>query len=129
MRAANGILSIKGLANNIKQESKNIERILIPINLDYIRMYTGLPIFVDWKHHAFRYDQIIDWKSRVELAQNFFESKTLEKQLNELKKIQDIEYISHILIEKDKLKIDCNDLINHNTYMLISVKDCYDIVF
>ena len=114
------------LANSIKIESKSIERILIPINLDYIRMYSGLPVFVDWKHHAFRYDQLIEWKLRVDLAKNFFGSKSFEEQTTELKKIQDIEYISHILIEKDKLRVDCNDLINHNTYMLVDVKECFD---
>ena len=44
------------LVNEINFNYDTIERILIPINISYIRMNTGLPIFIDWKHHAFKYD-------------------------------------------------------------------------
>jgi len=114
------------VVNEVKKNFNSVERVLVPVNLDYIRMNTGLPIFIDWKHHAFRYDQLIEWKLRIDLTNDFFESNTFEKQLVALKKIQEIEYISHILIKKDKLTIECNDLINHNKYMLINVKDCFD---
>tara|TARA_B100000579_G_scaffold231100_1_gene189361 strand:- start:5505 stop:6983 length:1479 start_codon:yes stop_codon:yes gene_type:complete len=117
------------LANDIKKNFKSIDRLLIPVNLDYIRMNTGLPIFIDWKHHAFRYDQLIEWRLRMDLANNFYGSKTIEEQLINLNKIREIEDISHILITKDKLKINCNDLINHDLFMLINVKDCYDDKF
>ena len=39
---------------------------------------------------------------------------------------QKIEDISHILMRRDKLKIDCDDLINHEKFILVSVKDCYE---
>ena len=39
-------------------------------------MNTGLPIFIDWKHHAFKYDEIIHFfKERLEV----FGSKTFYK--------------------------------------------------
>lgn len=114
------------LVKEIRKNFNSIDRILIPIDLDYIRMNTGLPIFVDWKHHAFRYDQLIEWKLRIDLAKDFFESNTLQGQLVKLKKIQEIEQISHILIKKDKSTIECNDLVNHNVYMLININDCFD---
>ena len=44
-----------------------------------------------------------------------------------LEEIQKIEYISHVLIKRDKLKIDCNDLINHKVFVLVDVNDCYNI--
>ncbi len=113
------------LAKDIKKNFTSIERILVPTHLHYIRMNTGLPIFIDWKHHAFRYDQLIEWNLRVNLADNFYGSETFEDQLASLKKIQEIEYNSHILIKKDRLKVECNDLINHEVFMLINVKECY----
>ena len=113
------------LVKDIKKNFSSIERIIIPINLDYIRMNTGLPIFIDWKHHAFRYDQLIEWSLRVNLVNNFYGSKTYEDQLKSLKKIQEIEYNSHILIKKDKLRVECNDLINHEIFMLVNIKECY----
>ena len=113
------------LVKEIKKNFNSVERLLIPIDLDFIRMNSGLPIFVDWKHHAFRYDQLIEWQLRVDLVNKFYSSKTADKQLINLKKIHEIENISHILIKKDKLKINCDDLIDHDVYMLVSIKNCY----
>ena len=89
-------------------------------------MNSGLPIFIDWKHHAFRYDQIIEWKERVKLADGFFISKSENEKLLKLKKIQDIEFISHILIKKNELKVGCYNLIDHVEFALVSVQDCYE---
>lgn len=113
------------LAYSIKRNSDSIERLLIPVNLSYVRMYSGLPIFVDWKHPAFRYDQIINWKKRLDLAKEFYSVETIDKQLVILRKIQKIENISHILITKNKVFVDCKDLIDHDVFMLINTKDCF----
>lgn len=117
------------LTDSIKMQSNSIERILIPTNLNYVRMYSGLPIFVDWKHHAFKYDQIINWKKRLDLADNFYASGTVEDQIEILKKIQKIENISHIIIKKNKLFVDCNDLIDHDVFMLVNTNDCFKNYF
>lgn len=117
------------LTNSIKKESNSIERILIPVNLDYVRMNSGLPIFVDWKHPAFKYDQIINWKKRLDLANKFYSSENIDDQIEILKKIQRIEIISHIIIEKNKVFVDCEDLIDHDTFMLINIKSCFKIYF
>ena len=114
------------LSEEIKKNFDSIERILIPTNLDYIRMYTGLPIFINWKHHTFRFDQLIKWRKRMNLADEFYSNNNIESQLIKLKEIQKIENISHILINKDKLKIECNDLINHEVFILVDAKACYE---
>ena len=113
------------LSKSIKKNFDKIERILTPTNLDYVRMYSGIPIFIDWKHHAFRLDQLIEWKKRIDLTNKFYGSKNIEDQKTHLKEIQKIEYISHILINKDKLEIDCNNLINHEVFALVNASDCY----
>ena len=114
------------LSKKIKNNFDSIERILIPTNLDYIRMYTGLPIFINWKHHAFRFDQLIEWRQRMDLADEFYSNTNKETQLLKLKEIQKIENISHILISKNKLKIECDDLINHEVFILVDAKACYE---
>ena len=114
------------LSKEIKNNFESIERILIPTNLDYIRMYTGLPIFINWKHHAFRFDQLIEWRQRMDLANEFYSNTNKETQLLKLKEIQKIENISHILISKNKLKIECDDLINHEEFILVDAKACYE---
>ena len=113
------------LSKEIKNNFDSIERILIPTNLDYIRMYTGLPIFINWKHHAFRFDQLIEWRQRMDLANEFYSNTNKETQLLKLKEIQKIENISHILISKNKLKVECDNLINHEEFILVDAKACY----
>jgi len=112
------------LVYDIKKNSDSIERLLIPVNLGHIRMYSGLPVFVDWKHPAFRYDQIINWKKRLDLAKRFYGSSTIDEQIAILREIQKLENISHIIIKKNKVFVDCEDLINHDVFMLINTKDC-----
>ena len=92
-------------------------------------MNSGLPIFVDWKHPAFKYDQIINWKERLDLANKFYSSENIDDQIEILKKIQRIEIISHIIIEKNKVFVDCEDLIDHDIFMLINIKSCFKIYF
>ena len=76
------------LTNEIKKNFDLIDRILTPTDLDYIRMNSGLPVFINWKHHAFRYDQLIEWRKRVDLADNFYQSESFTDQLVNLQKIQ-----------------------------------------
>ena len=89
-------------------------------------MNSGLPIFIDWKHHAFRYDQIIEWKQRLILANEFYTSNSDNEKFKKLKKIQEIEKISHILIKKKELKVSCTNLIDHEEFALVSAQDCYE---
>ncbi len=81
------------LLNKIKENYVYIDRLLIPVSLQDVRMNIGLPIFVDWKHPPFKFNEI--------------------------------ENISHILINKKDLINDCKDLINDTKYSLVSKKDCY----
>ena len=94
------------LVKEINKNYDKIERILIPVNISYIRMNTGLPIFIDWKHHAFKYDEIIIWKKRMNLAQKFYQADKYENQKEILTNINNIENISHILIKKKTLTLN-----------------------
>ena len=114
------------LTDSIKDNYDSIQRLLIPTNLDFIRMYSGIPIFVDWKHPAFRYDQIIVWKKRLDLADNFYKSTSFDQQIERLSNILKIEYISHVIIKKNKNFKNCEDLIDHDEYMLINVRECFN---
>ena len=87
----------------------------------------GLPIFIDWKHHAFKYDEIIIWKKRMDLAQKFYQADRYENQKEIITNINYIENISHILIEKKNFKFGCKNLINHKIYALINAKTCFQL--
>ena len=88
-------------------------------------MNSGIPIFIDWKHHAFKYDEAIEWKQRLSLVNELYSETSHDNQINQLRRIEKIEDISHVLLEKSKLDNKCNNLINHDTFALVSVKECY----
>ena len=115
------------LTKKINNHFNSIDRILIPVRLEYIRMNTGIPIFIDWKHHAFKYDEIIIWKRKMKLAQEFFTSDNFNEQKLILENINKFEKISHILIDKKNLYKKCENLIDDKIYAFINANDCYKL--
>ena len=113
------------LAHKIKNSNEKIERILIPITIEDLRMNIGIPIFIDWKHTPFKYDEVIRWKERIKLANNFYDKQEFIDKKNSLIKIQEIESITHILIDKKFVNFDCENLIDHKKYFLFRVSDCF----
>jgi hypothetical protein len=113
------------LVNKIKSRSDNIDRILIPINIDFIRMNTGIPIFINRKHHAFKMNEIIEWKKRLILAENFYNKKDIVGKKRLLNEIDSIENISHILINKKNIMINCKNLIDDENYLLLEYDSCF----
>ena len=67
------------LINKIKENYVYIDRLLIPVSLEDVRMNIGLPIFVDWKHPPFKFNEIIEWKKQINLASSFLQLKILIK--------------------------------------------------
>ena len=57
------------------------------------------------------------------------EQLRMEKDSQVLKEIQKIENISHIIIKKNELFVDCNDLIDHDVFMLVNINDCFKNYF
>ena len=115
------------LIKKINKNYDSIERILIPVELTYIRMNTGLPIFIDWKHHAFKYSEIIIWKNRINLAEKFFTSNEFEERKLILENINKIEKVSHILIYQKDLYNNCDNLIDDKKFAFIDAKKCYEL--
>lgn len=113
------------LTKKIKDNFILIDRLLIPVDLSNIRMNTGLPIFVDWKHPPFRYDEIIDWNKRMNLAKSFFGTNHFEKKKIILVEINNLEKVSHVLMMKKKLNSNCENLIDDDKYALVSVENCF----
>jgi len=115
------------LTEKININYNSINRLLIPVDLMHIRMNTGLPIFVDWKHHAFKYSEIIIWKQRLDLAQKFYSNQNFDDRKLILNEISLIEKVSHILIKSKNLPDNCKSLIDDKKFALVSAKLCYGL--
>jgi len=113
------------LSKQIKENYSKIDRLLIPVNLMNLRMNTGLPIFIDWKHPPFKYNEIIEWKYRLDIAKAFYNSSDLN-QKKILEEINKIEKISHILFKKEEMPKKCNNLINNENFALVLSRDCFE---
>ena len=78
---------------------------LVPLDFEQFRIKSGRPIFVDWKSHPFKDIEVIEWKRRIEVAEQAFES------LRECKKIDSNEFNVVILDNSSffyKVKPSCN---------------------
>ena len=113
------------LAYQIKNSKEEIERLLVPIRIEDLRMNTGIPIFIDWKHVPLKYDEVIHWNKRIKLANNFYNNQVFSNKRNALIKIIEIENISHILIEQEFVNFDCENFIDDKKYFLFRVSDCF----
>ena len=113
------------LAQKIKDKNDEIDTVLIPITLEDLRMNIGVPIFIDWKHAPFKYNEVIDWNKRIQLARNFYNYENFIDKKKGLEEIQKIEQISHILIDNKNVNFNCKNLINHKQYSLFRVTNCF----
>ena len=113
------------LAQKIKDNHDEIDRVLIPITLEDLRMNIGIPIFIDWKHAPFKYSEVINWNKRIQLARNFYNYEKFIDKKKGLEEIQKIEQISHILIDNKNVNFNCKNLINHKQYSLFRVTNCF----
>jgi hypothetical protein len=58
---------------------------MTPVDFEDFRISTGLPLFVDWKSHPYRDAEVIEWKSRIDIAQAFYNGKDSQTQYSALK--------------------------------------------
>ena len=113
------------LSDEIKKNYKTIDSILVPIDTVSLRLNSGLPIFINHKHHPFKVDEIIQWDLRVNLAKDFYRAKNYNTQKQNLNKILKIEKVSHVLFKKSQFYPECKNLINDTNYVLINISKCY----
>ena len=111
------------------KSSEKIDLLIIPTHLEDIRLNTSVPVFVNWKMHAFKNDEIIKWDKRIKIVNDFYGSKNSDQQLSFLKKINTIQSTTHILFEKGKhntLLINCKIINSNNNYVLYNSNTCED---
>ena len=113
------------LSNKIKEYYHNIDSILVPTDTMSIRLNTGLPIFINYKHHPFRHDEIIDWNIRLNLANDFYNAENFSIQKQVLDKILKLENVSHVIFKKSQTYPKCENFIDDKNYILLDLSSCY----
>ena len=99
---------------------------LKPDIVSQLRLNFSQPLFVDFKTHPSHPKDVIEWKKRIDLADSFFNSKSIEEFNNNLKEILKISKIDFILFSKSHLEIiKCKNKKKFvDNYILVDLKNC-----
>ncbi len=81
-------------------------------NLEEFRLYTGVPILVNFKSHPYKDVEVIEWYKRVLIAQRFYESKD-NKSCDLLKNIAADYGVTHVVFQINHFYTKCDGLEKH----------------
>jgi hypothetical protein len=76
---------------------------------DEFRIYTGVPIFINWKSHPYRDEEVLEWYYRNRLAESFFASEG-QAACAILKDIGSQYRITHVVFDLSRPAPVCPDL-------------------
>ena len=120
--------SIPNMMNFVKQTRQAGNQYLIPFdvvntfdvqteekkeneifNLEQFRLYTGVPIFINYKSHPYKDVEVIEWYKRVLIAKSFYESKD-NKSCERLKDIAVNYGVTHVIFQINHFSTKCDSL-------------------
>ncbi len=73
---------------------------------DDFRLYTGAPIFINWKSHPYKDTDVLEWFSRVERAADFYNALPTEKCARLDGLLADYT-LTHVVIRSKDAPLDC----------------------
>lgn len=95
--------------------AKKTDKQIIPIDLQRFRLYTGAPIFVDFKSIPYRDSDLLEWRQRLDLNQEFYQqirAGKLPDSAGQLRK----HGITHIVVTADMNVPDADNLYADPSY-------------
>ncbi len=98
--------------NFVKQNKAHGQTYLIPTRdnkFDEFRLYTGAPVFINWKSHPYRDFEILEWYRRNQMAKSFYNAEGAEA-CQILLGIENEYRITHVVFDLDRPIPDCPDL-------------------
>lgn len=94
----------------VKENKKPGEVYLIPPLDNYFddfRLYTGAPIFINWKSHPYKDIEVLEWYKRNQLATQFYNANTIEK-CERLRQLADVYHITHVVLKGKEPPLACD---------------------
>ncbi len=99
--------------------------LLIPPSRHDIRLNARVPIFVDWKSHPYKGDEVIEWYARVLLARQFYDASTIEEKRLAIYKIRDKQKLNFILTGLDQPLVSCSPIYEDNEFFIYDARKCF----
>jgi hypothetical protein len=82
------------------------------------RLVTGAPTYIDFKSIPYKDTDVLEWRHRVQVADNFYKSGDC----NILEELSNRGQITHLVIETDMSEVNCQfmeELFADNHYRLM----------
>ena len=97
------------LLDFVQEKKSQGDKILIPPELSFesFRLATGMPIFVDWKTHPYKADEVVAWYDRMHQARGFYAQGRVLSCERLGRFVQDYG-ITHVLVESKRNSLTCD---------------------
>jgi hypothetical protein len=96
----------------VKQTKTPSQVYLIPTRdnkFDEFRLYTGAPVFINWKSHPYRDFEVVEWYNRNQLAEEFYNSDS-PIACSVLQELSSSYQITHVVLNLNQPNPECNIL-------------------
>ncbi|NLG73105.1 MAG: hypothetical protein GX495_13835 [Chloroflexi bacterium] len=77
---------------------------------DDFRLYSGVPIFINWKSHPYRDFEVLEWYKRVQEAQAFYDAEP-DEACQILSGLQQKYGITHVVFKFDRTPPPCEQMV------------------
>lgn len=94
----------------VKESKQPGDLYLIPPTDNYFddfRLYTGAPIFINWKSHPYKDSEVLEWYDRVVTADKFYKSGGADK-CAQLRELVDKYGITHVVFKSKEVPLACD---------------------
>ena len=134
------VFSIRGVSDTAREHYKKANHelykvlasldytngsLLVPLNREDIRLNAKVPIFIDWKSHPFKANEVIEWHSRVLLVREFYESREIASAAQILNKINAVEPIRYVMTVHHHLIKDCHPIYQNEEIQIYQIDKCF----
>ena len=100
--------------------------LLSPTDRMNVRLNAKVPIFVDFKSHPYRGDEVIEWHARILLSNKFYNSSsTIEEKILVLGEINAKQKLKYILLDSDEPIKNCIPIYKDNNSIVYDAKKCF----
>ena len=90
--------------NYVKQTKSSGQVYLIPTRdnkFDEFRLYTGAPVFINWKSHPYQDFEVVEWYNRNQLAEKFYNSES-PTACSVLQELSSNYQITHVVLDLEQ---------------------------
>jgi hypothetical protein len=100
------------MMNHVKQNKSSGQVYLIPTRdnkFDEFRLYTGAPVYINWKSHPYQDLEVVEWYNRNQLAEEFYNSES-PTACSVLQELSSNYQITHVVLDLEQSAPACDGL-------------------